>query len=103
MNNYDNDSHPYDNLNCVSEKKSDDASAFVLTIGILSLITMINWFSGFIGLILAIIGVVKGTSIRHKSSAAMAGWILSIISLCLFGIGVILVIGFMIPPLWIFM
>ncbi len=103
MNNYDNDSHPYDENSCVSEKKSDDASAFVLTIGIISIFLMINWFSGFIGLILAIIGVVKGTPIRKKSTVARVGWILSIVSLCLFGIGAILIIGFMIPPLWVFM
>lgn len=103
MNNYDNNSHPYDDNDCVKEKKSDDASSIILILGILSIISMFTRFFPFIGLVLAIVALVKGTSIRHNSNIAMVGWVLSIISVCLFAFGVVLIIGFMIPPLWRFM
>ncbi len=103
MNNYDNDSHPYDENDCVKEKKSDDASSIIFILGLISVVSMISVFSGFyplIGLVLAIIALIKGSAIRHKSKIAFTGWILSIIGVCLFAIRVILVIVFIFPCFW---
>ena len=103
MNNYDNDSHPYDEDDCIQKKTSDDASSVVLILGIISIVSIFSCFFSFVGVILAIIALVKGTRIRHNSSAAMAGWVLSIISLSIFALGIILFIGFMLPPFWCFL
>ncbi|MDC7237453.1 MAG: DUF4190 domain-containing protein [Sphaerochaetaceae bacterium] len=102
MDNYDDNSHPYDEEKCVKKTTSDDASSVVLILGIISIVSMFSWIFSFVGLILGIIALVKGTKIRHNSSAAMAGWVLSIISISIFALGVIFFIGFLMPPFWCF-
>lgn len=102
MNNYDNDSHPYNDENCVKKTTSDDASSVVLILGIISIVSIFSWIFSFVGLVLGIIALVKGTKIRHNSSAAMAGWVLSIISISLFALGFIFFVGFLMPPFWWF-
>jgi uncharacterized membrane protein len=100
MNNYDNDSQPYKEEDCVKKSTSDDASSVVLILGIIAIVSTFSWLFSFVGVILAIIALVKGTSIRHNSSAAMAGFVLSIVSLSVFAMGVIFFIGFLTPPFW---
>ncbi|MGD1821962.1 MAG: hypothetical protein ACPKM0_04270 [Pleomorphochaeta sp.] len=102
MNDYDNNSHPYDEDTCVKKTTSDDASSVVLILGIISIVSIFSWIFSFVGLVLGIIALVKGTKIRHNSSAAMAGWVLSIISISIFALGVIFFIGFLMPPFWCF-
>lgn len=96
-NNYENDSHPYDEQTCVSKNKSDDASSTVLILGIISIVMIFTRIFSPIGVILAIIALVKGTKIRNNTTSAMAGWVLSIISLSLFVLGLIMFFGFMHP------
>jgi len=103
MSEYDNnDSHPYDEDKCVKKTTSDDASSIVLILGIIAIVSVFSWIFSFVGLILGIIALVKGTKIRHNSSAAMAGWVLSIIAISIFALGVIFFIGFLMPPVWCF-
>jgi hypothetical protein len=52
----------------------------------------------FAGLVLAILAVVKGAPIREFSTSAKAGWVLGIIALVLFGLGLILFLGFFSLP-----
>ena len=102
MSEYDNNSHPYDEDNCVKKTTSDDASSVVLILGIIAIVSVFSWIFSFVGLILGIIALVKGTKIRHNSSAAMAGWVLAIIAISLFSLGVVFFIGFFMPPFWWF-
>lgn len=103
MSEYDNNSHPYEEDKCVKKTTSDDASSVVLILGIIAIVSVFSWIFSFVGLILGIIALVKGTKIRHNSSAAMAGWVLAIIAISLFALGVVFFVGFFMPPFWCFL
>ena len=101
MNDYDKtEAHPYKEENCVKRTSSDDASSVVLILGIISIVTVFSFIFSFIGLILGIIALVKGTKIRNNSSSAMDGWVLSIIAISLFALGLIFFLGFLMPHFW---
>lgn len=68
-----------------------------LVLGILGLITCLTGFGAIIGIVLAIIGLVLGSKARKlmpptERGLATAGWICSIVALCICAAGVLLAV-----------
>lgn len=68
-----------------------------LVLGILALLSLLTGWGAIIGVIMAIIGLVLGSKARkimplNERGIATAGWVCSIISLCLCAAGILLAI-----------
>lgn len=88
---------PYKEEGCVKNKITYDRASNTMILGIISIVCSITVVFTMVGFVLGIIAIVKGSSVRHESNAGLAGWLLGIISVVLFGMCVIFFLAFVLP------
>lgn len=92
--------HPYNRNTEVKRTTSDDYGSIAMILGIIAIVCSISGYLSFVGVILGIIAIVKGSKVRKYSSSGMAGWVLGIISVVLGGAVTIIGITVFAHILW---